>query len=265
MSQPLQVALRRDQHAGRAGDGLDDHRGDGARVVQRHDPLELVGEVCAMIGFAARVCVARQVVRVRQVVDAGQLRREELAVVDHAADRNAAEADAVVPALAADQPRARAFAADAVVGECDLQRRVDRLRARVREEHVVEPRREPAHDVVRQLERQRVAHLEHRREIHLGDLAADGLGNLATSVAGVHAPQSRRPVEHLPALGRPVVHALGFREQAGLGLELPVRRERHPEGFELGAVERVLGGHGQSLGGWPVGCPMIRKIDTALK
>jgi hypothetical protein len=37
------------------------------------------------------------------MVDAGQQRAEELAVVDDAADRNAAEADAVIAALAADQ------------------------------------------------------------------------------------------------------------------------------------------------------------------
>jgi hypothetical protein len=43
----------------------------------------------------------------RQMIDAGQQRAEELAVVDHAADRNAAEADAVIAALAADQALAR--------------------------------------------------------------------------------------------------------------------------------------------------------------
>ena len=63
---------------------------------------------------------------------------EELAVAGDAADGDAAEADAVIAALAADQALARALAADAVIGERDLERGIDRLRAGVGEEHMVE-------------------------------------------------------------------------------------------------------------------------------
>jgi len=52
-------------------------------------------------------------------------------------------------------------------------------------------------------------------------------------VAGVDAPQPRRAVDDLAALRRPVVHALGLGEQTRILLELPVRRERHEEGFEV--------------------------------
>ena len=45
----LQIALGRDQHAGRAGHRLDDHRRDGRGVVQRDDALELVGELGAVL------------------------------------------------------------------------------------------------------------------------------------------------------------------------------------------------------------------------
>ena len=34
-------------------------------------------------------------------------------------------------------------------------------------------------------------------------------------------------------VGRPVMHALGPHQQSRIRLELPVRRERHPEGFEI--------------------------------
>src|SRR6266508_2682451 len=44
-----------------------------------------------------------------KVIDAGQQRSEHLAVVDDAADRSTAEADAVIAALAADQAGARAL------------------------------------------------------------------------------------------------------------------------------------------------------------
>src|SRR5207302_2536831 len=78
------------------------------------------------------------VIGVREVVDAGEQRAEMPAVVDDAADRNAAEADAVIAALAPDQPRAGAAALHAVEGERDLERGVDRLGAGIAEKHPVE-------------------------------------------------------------------------------------------------------------------------------
>jgi hypothetical protein len=49
-------------------------------------------------------------------------------------------------------------------------------------------------------------------------------------VAGVYAPQAGGAVEDLPVVGRPVVHAFGAGEETRRFLELPVCRERHPEG-----------------------------------
>ena len=54
----LEVALGWDQHAGRAGDRLDDDRGDGRGVVQRHETGEIVGQLVAMLGLAAAEGVA---------------------------------------------------------------------------------------------------------------------------------------------------------------------------------------------------------------
>ena len=129
-AQPLEVALGRDEHAGRAGDRLDDDRGDGRGVVQGDQPLQVVGELGAMLGLAARKGVPGEVVGVADVVDAGEQRAEMFSVGDHAADRDAAEIDAVIAALAADQAGAAALALHALIGERDLQRRLDRLRAR---------------------------------------------------------------------------------------------------------------------------------------
>ena len=127
-AQPLQVALRRDQHAGRARDRLDDDGRDGLGAVQRHQPLELVGEMRALLRLPAREGVVGQV-GVRQVVDAGQQRPEETAVVDDAADRDAAEVHPVIAALPPDQAGPAALAPSAVVGEGDLQRGIDALGA----------------------------------------------------------------------------------------------------------------------------------------
>ena len=75
--------------------------------MQRDEPLQLVGELGAVLRLAAREGVAREVVGVADVVDAGEQRAEHLAVGDDAADRDAAEIDAVIAALAADQAEAR--------------------------------------------------------------------------------------------------------------------------------------------------------------
>src|SRR6478735_4545555 len=124
---------RRQQHAGGAGDRLDDHCGDRRSVVQRDDPLEVVGELGAVLGQAARERVLLEVVGVAQVIDAADHGAEALAVAGDAADRDAAEVDAVVAALAADQARALALAAGAVIGDRHLERSVDGFRARVGE------------------------------------------------------------------------------------------------------------------------------------
>src|SRR3984957_8839317 len=88
----------------------------------------------------------------RQMIDAGQQRAEMLAITDDAADRNAAKTDAVIAALAADQPGARGVAAHIMIGERDLERGVDRLRAGIAEEHAVEIARRQRSDAARQLE-----------------------------------------------------------------------------------------------------------------
>src|SRR5439155_5223540 len=95
------------------------------------------------------------------------------AVVDDAADCGAAEADAMIAALAADQPCARAFAANVVIGERDLERGVDRLRARVRKEHMVETFRRERGDAACELERLGMGELKRRRIVELGRLRAD--------------------------------------------------------------------------------------------
>ena len=76
-------------------------------------------------------------------------------------------------------------------------------------------------------ESERMSHLERRRIIQL-DIAWCTASAISGALAGVYAPQPRRAVEHLSALEREVMHALGAREQARRGFELPVGGERHP-------------------------------------
>ena len=64
------------------------------------------------------------------------------------------------------------IASHAVIGERDLERGVDRLRAGVREEHVIQPGGRDLHHGVGELERRRMSHLERRRVVHRLELVA---------------------------------------------------------------------------------------------
>ena len=86
---------------------------------------------------------------------------------------------------------------------------------------------------VGQFERDRVAHLERRRVFHGAELLRHRLGDFAPAVPGVHAPQARDAIEHLAAVGSPVVHALGARQQPRIAFELPIGGKGHPESVEL--------------------------------
>jgi hypothetical protein len=98
-------------------DRLDDDGGHSGRVMQRqHALFEFIGEFRAVFGQAAGEGVPGDVERMAQMVDAGQRRSEMLAVAGDAADRDTAETDAVISALAADQARTQAVAAHAVIG-----------------------------------------------------------------------------------------------------------------------------------------------------
>jgi hypothetical protein len=197
--------------------------------VQGDDPLQLVRQFEAMLGLAPGEGVLAGQMGVRQMVDAGQQRAEHLAVGHDAAHRDAAEIDAVIAALAADQAGAGALAAGTVIGNCHLQRRVGRFGTRIGEEHMLHALRSDVDQPVGQLEHDGMAHLEGRRIVEFGGLVLDRLGDLRAAMAGVHAPQAGGAVHDLAAVGGGVMHILGAHEHARRLLELPVCRERHPE------------------------------------
>ena len=119
----------------------------------------------------------------------------------------------MIAALAADEARALRLAARVPIGERDLQRGVDGLRAGIAEEHVVEIAGRERGDPARQLEGARMAELEGRREVELGRLRLDRLHDRVAVVAGVGAPQAGGAVEDRAAFRRVVVHVLGARDQ----------------------------------------------------
>ena len=232
VAQAFQIALGRQQDTGRARHRFHDHGGDGIGAVQRDDALQFVGQMRAMFRLPARHAVFRQM-RMGQVVHPGQQAAEDAAVADDAAHRDAAEAHAVIPALAPDQARPAALAARAVIGQCDLQRGIHRLGARVGVEHMLQPLGRDVDDPVGEFERARMAHLECRRIVQRAHHPADRLGDARPAMTGVAAPEPCGPVQDLAPVRRRIVHVLRRDEHPGRLLELPVRGEGHPEGAQV--------------------------------
>ena len=88
--------------------------------MERDDPFQIVGQMRTPFGFALGKGLLGPVIGVRQMVDACQQGAEEFAVGDNAADRNAAEADPVIAALAADQAGFLALSLNVPVSERDF-------------------------------------------------------------------------------------------------------------------------------------------------
>jgi len=168
-----------------------------------------------------------------------------LAAAGNAADGDAAEADPVIGALAADQAVTQGVAAHAVVGQGDLECGIDAFRTVIDEEYAVHAFRRDIDQRAGRFEDFRVAHLEAGRIIHFSGLAGDGFDDLRMAVTGIDAPQACGAVENLTAVVARVVHALGGDQQARFGFELAVGRKRHPEVFGIDLVRWV--GHHDSM------------------
>ncbi len=177
------------------------------------------------------------------MVDARQQRAEHLAIVDDAADRSAAEADAVIAALAADQAGAGALALDLMIGQRDLERGIGGLRSGIAEEHVIEAGGREIGDAACEFEGLRNAELERRRIIQRLGLLGDRRRNLGAAVAGIGAPHAGCGVDDLAAVDGEVMHVLGAGEQPRRLLEGPVGGERHP-------VRGKVVGHVDGGGAW---------------
>ena len=244
LAQALKVAHGRDQHARAAGHGLDDQRGDVAGIVQGHQAFHVLGQVSPMRRLAHAEGIARQVVCVADVVHPGHRQPKGLAIAHQAAHRDAAEVDAVVTALAAQQPGACALATHAVVGQRHLQCGFHRFGAAVGKENLAHAGRRQLRHAFSQLKGLGVAHLEGRAEVHLCRLLLDGLHDAGTRVAGVDAPQAGDAVQDLAAMHIPVVHARSLGQQSRCLLELAVGCEGHPVRAHVGR-RRGARGFGQ--------------------
>src|SRR3546814_18617476 len=100
----------------------------------------MVGKLGAVLGESPREGVGRDIVRVAEMVDAGQSAPERAAIVDEPADADPAKAGAMIAALASDQQRSRPMRLGALDSQCDFQCRTDRFGAAIGKEYSVELR-----------------------------------------------------------------------------------------------------------------------------
>ena len=213
------VAVRRLQAASGVLHGLgDDHRDRfGALAIDhcRH----LVEKQRRELGSGLR---PSEFIRVRDVecFDGGRAKR--LFEAGHAGERQRAERDAVIRAVARDRLRAVRLAVRDVVLADQLPRGLDRLRAAVRKEHVVERAGRNPRQSAGQLHRRRVGHTPVGRERQLDQLPTRDLSHLgAERVPELCAEQIRQAVEVAPAQTVDYEHALAPLENEQLDVSVP--------------------------------------------
>ena len=115
---------------------------------------------------------------------------KRLTVLDKTRERNTAEVDAVVRAFTLHETLALALALGIVIREGDLHCRVDRLRAGICEEDMVQAFGRKLCHAARHFKRGRVTQVERRLVVERHQLLMHGISNFLTAVAGGNAEQT---------------------------------------------------------------------------
>ena len=95
--------------------------------MQRNDSLKIICQMSTPFGSAHRKGVMLEIMGVREVVDACQQVAKLPTVVDNAANRNAAKANATIAAFPPDQARPRALSNRALVSQRNFKCGIDRF------------------------------------------------------------------------------------------------------------------------------------------
>ena len=154
-------------------------------------------------------------VRLLDVHDAGNRQAALRVHAAHAAERGAGHRRAVVGVVAADDHLPLGLAQDVPVAAHHAHHGVVALRARAREEHMLELRRRHLGQQFGQLDGRRRGGLEEGVvERQLAHLPRGGIDQRALAVADVDAPQAGHRVEDLVAVAVPQVDVVGARDDA---------------------------------------------------
>ena len=125
----------------------------------------------------------------------------------------------MIAALAPDETLSSALPRNILIGERDLQSRVDRLGSGIDEKDMVEIARRKIGNFCCESERFWMSELERWRVIELAGLLADRRDNGIALMAGVAAPQARDAVDDLATVSGDIMHILGTRDETRRGLE----------------------------------------------
>src|SRR5439155_14224895 len=98
------------------------------------------------------------------------------------------------------------------VRESNLERAVDGLGSRVGEEDPIDVAGQELGERRGELELEWMAHLKAGRVIHACRLRGNRTDDRLAAVAGVHTPQTSRPIEHATPIDGGVVHPLRLDE-----------------------------------------------------
>ena len=181
-AKPLQIALWRHQSTGRTCNGLDKNGGDVFTTVIGNDPSQILGQINAVIAFAHDELVFRNM-GVAHMDSAWQRATEGAAVIDHAGKRHAAEIHAMIGALAGNEHLPITLAPNAMVIQRHLHRGINRLRAGIDEENLIDAFWHEGRNFAGQLEAFFMAAQKAWRKIELSQLLGNGFGNFAAAMA----------------------------------------------------------------------------------
>lgn len=210
--------------------------------------LEVIGQVGALLRLSLGKAAFLEP-GVTEVHHAGKSDAASLTVASDAAHREAPKIHPVVGPLTAGETVPVSLASGSMICQSDLERRVDRFRAGVGKEDMVQRPGRQLGQLVCQAERVGESKLKMRRVVELAKLPGDGLLNFGAAMAGRHAKQPRAAIENFFTFIVPVVDALGADLQARVLLEFTVRREWHPVRVKRGLTRFRIGWHGVHYAG----------------
>src|SRR5690606_12264602 len=118
-AEAFQIALRRQDDASRTGHWFDDDGSNLFSAMQLDETLQIVGKLDAVCRQALGEGVLLDIERMAQMV--GRNLREDAAIIDEAANGNAAETNAVIALFAAQNHGAGALTDRTLIGDGDFQ------------------------------------------------------------------------------------------------------------------------------------------------
>ena len=135
VTQPLEIAFRRREHAARAGERLDNHSSNIRCIMQSNQFQQIIGELRPRFRLARREVIVFEP-GMSQVI-AGDPFTETGPVATNAPDGDAAKVHAMVALSTTNEPRFTGLSSSTPIPSGDLERGICGLRSRATKEHPI--------------------------------------------------------------------------------------------------------------------------------